>query len=220
STWTAARNSALSRRNRPAVPTRASASQRTEWKRFRASTTPRLAPRTTAAIPPRPSASALTPTFRTSPAGPPPAGSLGRVPPRFPLGTPPRRRGLHGPEPGPGRPGRLELPAQRVEAVLVEEEVPAVGRGQIEGPEHDDRVGRTDLDAELAELARVELEGEELRVVPLLRFQHLNLDHLGRADELAEAAADAVLLAGLRVVGERQDPAGTVGGGAGHPRGG
>ena len=73
------------------------------------------------------------------------------------------------------------LQAERVEAVLVEQQLAAVGRGQVERLHHDDGVGGADLDAQLAELARVELEREGLGVVPLLRLEHLDLDHL-RAD--------------------------------------
>src|SRR3989441_13362168 len=65
--------------------------------------------------------------------------------------------------------------------------------------------------SQLAELAGIELEREGLRVVPLLGLEHLDLDDLRRADVLAEPAADAVLLAGLGVVGEREDPPETVG---------
>ena len=82
--------------------------------------------------------------------------------------------------------------------------------GHVERLHHDDGVGRADLHAQLAELAGVELEREGLRVVPLLRLEHLDLDHLRRADELAEPAADAVLLAGLLVVGEREQAAEAV----------
>src|SRR4029450_12567304 len=57
------------------------------------------------------------------------------------------------------------------------------------------------------ELASVELQGEGLGEVALLRLEHLHLDDLGRADVLAEATADAVLLARLRVVGEREHAA-------------
>src|SRR5262249_49259708 len=62
-----------------------------------------------------------------------------------------------------------------------------------------------------AELARVQLEGESLGEVALLRLQHLDLDHLGRADVLTEATADAVLLPRLLVVGQREDAAVAVG---------
>src|SRR5207253_1073205 len=74
----------------------------------------------------------------------------------------------------------------------------------------DDGGGGAHLHAQLAELACVELEREDLGVVPLLGLQHLDLDHLRRADVLAEAAADAVLFAAVLVVGERQDSAKAV----------
>src|SRR2546426_186069 len=118
---------------------------------------------------------------------------------------------LHVAQPVPRGPRRLELPPEGVEPILVEQEVAAVRRGEIERLQHDDRVGRTHLHAQLAELARVELEREDLRVVPLGSLEHLDLDDLGRADVLAEPAANAILLAGLGVVGEREDPAEAVG---------
>src|SRR5262249_50722776 len=169
-----------------------------EWKRFRASTTPRLAARTRMASPVSPSASAV---IGAASLGGILRGGVLRV-----LALAPGRRRLHGPEPVPGRPGGRELPAERVETVLVEQELAAVAGGEVECPEHDDRVGRTDLDAQLAELAGVELEREELRVVPLLGLQHLDLDDLRRANELTEPAAAPVLRSGLRIVGVGDNP--------------
>src|SRR5882724_6381905 len=116
-----------------------------------------------------------------------------------PLGPGRLRRGLHVAERVARGPRGLELQPEVMQPVLVEQEVAAVGGGDIEGLHHDDGVGRADLDAELAELARVELERERLGVVALLLLEHLDLDDLGRADVLAEAAADAVLLARLLV---------------------
>src|SRR6185295_11085729 len=52
-----------------------------------------------------------------------------------------------------------------------------------------------------------ELQRERLRVVPLFALQHLDLDDRRRADVLAQAAADAVLLARLLVVGQREQAA-------------
>ena len=52
------------------------------------------------------------------------------------------------------------LQADRVQPILVEQHLAAVGRRQVERLHHDDRVGRADLDAQLAELAGVELERE------------------------------------------------------------
>src|SRR5262245_46600287 len=103
------------------------------------------------------------------------------------------------------------LQAERVQPILVEQHLAPIGRGQVEGLEHDDGVGRAHLYAQLAELARVQLEREGLGVVPLLRLQHLDLDHLRRTDELAEATADARLLAAVRLVDQRQDAAEAVG---------
>ena len=60
------------------------------------------------------------------------------------------------------------LQAKCVQAILVEQHLPAIGRWHVERPRHDDRVGRADLHAQLAELAGVELQRERLRVVPLL----------------------------------------------------
>src|SRR5262249_48201614 len=62
----------------------------------------------------------------------------------------------------------------------------------------------------LAELARVQLEREGLGEVPLLRLEHLHLDHLRRAYVLAETAPDAVLLTSLLVVGQRQHAPATI----------
>src|SRR5438132_11720976 len=92
-----------------------------------------------------------------------------------------------------------------MQAILVEQEIATIRRREIEGLHHDDRVGRAHLHAQLAELARVELERERLRVVPLLALQHLDLDDLRRTDVLAQTAADAGLLAGVFLVGERED---------------
>ena len=114
---------------------------------------------------------------------------------------------LHVPQPVARRPRRLERKADGVQAILVEQELAPVRGGEIERLHHDDRVGRTDLHAELAELAGVKLEREALRVVPSLRLEHLDLDDLRRADVLAQPAADAVLLAALLVVGQRQHAA-------------
>src|SRR5262249_36180913 len=83
----------------------------------------------------------------------------------------------------------------------------AIGRRHVERLHHDDGVRRAHLHAELAELAGVQLERERLGVVPLLGLEHLDLDHLGRTDVLAEPAPDAVLFAGLLVVGQRQHAA-------------
>src|SRR6202008_2927888 len=104
-----------------------------------------------------------------------------------------------------GGPGRLELQAEGVESILVEQEVAAIRGGQVERLQHDDRVGRAHLDAQLAELARVELEREGLGVVPLLGLQHLDLDDLRRTDVLAEATADAGLFAAVLLVYQRED---------------
>src|SRR3989454_2765647 len=150
------------------------------------------------ALPISPRRPSRTPPSRASLAG------LLRFSLRLGLG---RFRGrLHVAQPVPRGPRRLELPPEGVEPVLVEQEVAAVRRGEIERLQHDDRVGRTHLHAQLAELARVELQREGLREIPLFRLQHLHLDDLRRTDVLAQAAADAGLLAGLLVVDEREDP--------------
>ena len=103
------------------------------------------------------------------------------------------------------------LQADGVQPVLVEQHLAAIGGRHVERLHHDDGVGRADLHAQLAELAGVELEGEGLGVVALLALQHLDLDHRRRADELAQPAADAGFLAGLRVVDERQQAAIAIG---------
>ena len=94
-----------------------------------------------------------------------------------------------------------------MEPILVEQHLAPVRRAQIERLHLDDRVRGTDLDAQLAELARVQLEREGLRIVALLALEHLDLDHRRRADELAQAAADAVLFPGVLVVGEGEQAA-------------
>src|SRR5262249_47812894 len=57
---------------------------------------------------------------------------------------------------------------------------------------------------------RIQLEREGLGEVPLLCLEHLHLDHLRRTDVLAEPASDAVLLAGLLIVGQRQHAPETI----------
>ena len=182
----------------PAVPVRARASQRTEWKRFLVRTTARAEPTRTTARAAKAIGSRLTRPLRRGLAG----GAFG-------LGRPGRR--LHVAEHVAGRPRGLELQPERVEAVLVEQQLAPVGGRQVERLHHDDGVGRAHLHAQLAELAGVQLEGEGLGVVPLLRLEHLHLDDLRRADVLAEPAADAVLLARLLVVDEREHAAEAVG---------
>src|SRR5262245_59352196 len=105
-----------------------------------------------------------------------------------------------------------------MESVLVEQELAPVGRRDVERLRHDDGVGRAHLHAQLAELTGIELEGERLGVVALLGLEHLHLDDLRRTDVLAEAAADARLLAGVRLVDEGQHAAEAIGIGAGRVR--
>src|SRR6185503_11768159 len=68
-------------------------------------------------------------------------------------------------------------------------------------------VGGAHLHAQLAELAGVELEREGLGVVSLLTLEHLDFDHRGWADELAQPAADAGFLAGVLLVDEGEQAA-------------
>src|SRR5882724_8648533 len=181
----------------PAVAVKDRASQSTEWKRFLPSTTARAEPMSRTA---RPQKAAIS---RVTPPGPPYwwRASWPRVPwPRElrPWRARPARpwegsacRGDRCPSPTTARTGARSCGAD-----------PCRGGA---------RVGRAYLHAELAELAGVELQGEDLGVVALLRLQHLDLDHLGRADVLAEPAADAVLLARLLVVGQSEHDPKTVG---------
>src|SRR5262249_28049571 len=91
-----------------------------------------------------------------------------------------------------------------MQAILVEQEIAPIRGREIERLQHDDRVGRAHLHAQLAELAGVELKRERLRVVPLLGLQHLDLDDLRRAGVIAPPAAAASLLAPVLLPGQEE----------------
>jgi hypothetical protein len=124
------------------------------------------------------------------------------------------RRRLHVAQAVAGRPRDSELLADRVQPILVEQHLAAIGRRHVERLHHDDRVRRAHLHAELAELARVELEREVLRVVALSRLQHLDLDDRGGQTNSHSRQPMQASLAGVRFVHEREQAAIAIGIGA------